>query len=97
MELMIVVFCIGLLILGTREEVLKNKNLYFGSGLYLLSAVLNIFALSEFDYSYVLPFTSLTYVWTLLISYFILKEKMTIKKVIGVSLIVFGAFLISIV
>ena len=25
MELMIIVFCIGLLILGTREEVLKNK------------------------------------------------------------------------
>lgn len=77
-------------------ELIKNKNLYLGGGLYLVSAVLNVWLLKFLDYSIVLPLTSLTYVWTMLLSHKILEEKITIRKVCGVSLVIVGAILVSI-
>lgn len=62
-------------------EMLKNVNLYIGGGLYLTSAVLNIWVLRYLDYSVVLPLTSFTYIWTMAVSYLVLKEKITIKKI----------------
>lgn len=80
------------------ENILKmflNINLYVGGGLYLISAVLNIFVLRFLDYSVVLPLTSITYIWTMVFSYLILKENITTKKVVGVVLILLGAVLVS--
>ena len=74
---------------------IKNANLYVGGFLYLASAVLNIWILRYLDYSVVLPLTSLTYIWTMLLSYLILKEKITEKKIAGVILILVGAVCIS--
>ncbi|WP_160683827.1 EamA family transporter [Clostridium sp. C2-6-12] len=73
-----------------------NKNLYIGGGLYFLSAILNIYILRSLEYSIVLPLTSITYIWTMIISYFILKEKVTTKKIFGIIFIFFGALLITI-
>lgn len=75
---------------------LKNANLYIGGCLYLASAVLNIWILRYLDYSVVLPLTSLTYIWTMVLSYLILKEKITKKKIGGVVLIMIGAICVSI-
>ena len=80
------------------EGVLKmflNINLYIGGGLYLISAVLNVYILRYLDYSVVLPLTSITYIWTMVLSYMILKEKITVKKMIGVLLILIGAVFVS--
>lgn len=74
---------------------LKNINLYIGGFLYLISAVLNILALRVLDYSIVLPLTSITYIWTMIISYLILKEKITKKKVGGVIFIIAGAICVA--
>ena len=71
-------------------DMLKNINLYIGGFLYVSSAVLNIWLLKILDYSVILPLTSLTYIWTMIISYFILKEKITVKKVLGICLILIG-------
>ncbi len=76
-------------------KMLFNLNLYVGGGLYILSAVLNIYVLKYLDYSVVLPLTSITYIWTMVLSYFSLKERITVKKVLGVALIVGGAVLVS--
>ena len=75
---------------------IKNINLYIGGFLYLASAVLNIWILRYLDYSVVLPLTSLTYIWTMILSYLILKEKITLKKVGGIVLILVGAICVSI-
>lgn len=80
---------------GKEKNLLKNKYLYLGGILYFIASLLNIFVLSKLEYSYVLPFTALTYVWTMFISYLVLKEKITAKKIIGVTLIVGGAIMIS--
>lgn len=76
-------------------QMLKDVNLYLGAGIYLLSAVLNIIILRYLDYSVVLPLTSITYIWTMLISYLILKENVTKKKIVGVILILVGAIFIA--
>lgn len=77
-------------------ELIKNVNLYIGAGLYLLSAIINIVVLRFLEYSVVLPLTSITYVWTMIISYLFLKEKVGIKKLIGVSFVVIGCICIVI-
>lgn len=74
---------------------LKSVNLYIGGFLYLASAVLNVWILRYLDYSVVLPLTSLTYIWTMVLSYMILKEKITAKKIGGVVLILLGAICVS--
>ena len=81
---------------GKIKEYLYDVNLYIGGGLYLAAAVLNIIVLRKLDYSLVLPLTSITYIWTMLVSYLVLKEKITKKKMIGVLLILIGAVCISI-
>ena len=75
-------------------ELLKNRNIYLGAFLYIFSALLNIYVLKYLDYSIVLPLTSLTYIWTMIISKFLLKEKLTYKKIIGTFLIFCGALII---
>lgn len=75
---------------------IKNVNLYIGGLLYLASAILNIWLLRYLEYSVVLPLTSLTYIWTMVFSYMILKEKITKKKICGVFLILIGAICVSI-
>lgn len=74
---------------------LRNVNLYIGGFLYLTSAVLNIWILRYLDYSVVLPLTSLTYIWTMVLSYLILKERITKKKIGGVVLILIGSICVS--
>lgn len=76
-------------------SLLKNVNLYIGGGLYLLSAVINNIILKQLAYSSVLPLTSITYIWTMLLSCLILEEKITKRKGAGVVLIIIGAVIIS--
>lgn len=77
-------------------DLIKNYNLYLGGFLYLLSAVLNIYLLKYLDYSLVLPMTSITYIWTLIISYQFLKEKISLKKIVGVFIIITGVIILAI-
>ena len=78
------------------KEMLSNINIYLGAGLYLIAAILNIIVLRTLDYSFVLPFTAMTYIWTMVVSYLFLKEKINAKKVIGVLLIISGAILVAV-
>lgn len=73
---------------------LFNINLYIGGSLYLVAALLNIYVLRFMEYSVVLPLTSITYIWTMVVSYLFLKEKITKKKIAGVCLIVVGAIVL---
>lgn len=77
-------------------KMITNLNLYAGGGLYLASAILNIFVLRHMNYSVVLPLTSVTYIWTMVLSYLILKERISQKKVLGVVCIVVGAVCVAI-
>ena len=77
------------------KELVKNMNLYIGGILYLIAIILNIYVLRCLDYSTVLPLASITYIWTVLLSCFFLKEKINKEKIIGLIGIVIGAILIA--
>lgn len=79
----------------TIIEVPKRIELYFGSILYLISIFFYIKALRITSLSILLPQTALTYVWTLIISYKVLKETMTKYKFFGAFLILLGSFIVS--
>ncbi len=76
-------------------NLMKTPSLYVGGALYLLASVLNIYVLRILDYSSVLPLSSFTYVWTLFLAKLRFDEKLTIKKVFGIFLIVIGAVMVS--
>ena len=76
-------------------SLIKNITLYVGGLLYVASAVLNIWVLRYLEYSVVLPLTSLTYIWTMLLSYLILKEKISVKMIMGIGFIIIGSVLVS--
>ena len=77
-------------------SLLRIKAIYIGVFFYVLGAVLNVYVLMYLPYSIVLPFTSISYIWSTLIASIILKEKITYQKVIGLSCIVIGAALLGI-
>lgn len=68
--------------------------LYIGGGLYVICALLNIWALKYLEYSKMLPLTSITYIWTLVLAYFIFKERISKRKIVGIIAISLGAFLV---
>ncbi|MDR0875292.1 MAG: multidrug transporter [Clostridiales Family XIII bacterium] len=74
---------------------LRQKTFWLGGLLYLVAAVNNIFLLRYFDYSILLPMSSITYIWTMVIASRLLGEQITKRKIFGVCAIIAGAVLIS--
>lgn len=70
-------------------------NFIIGGILYSGGAIFNIILLKYVPYTIVYPLTAITYVWSLIIAYFFLSEKITKRKWIGVSFIIVGALVIS--
>lgn len=77
------------------KDSICSSYLYLGALFYLVCAILNIWVLRYLDYSKMLPLTSITYIWTLILSYLIFKENISYRKVIGIIAIFFGAFLVA--
>ncbi|KGX91467.1 multidrug transporter [Pontibacillus marinus BH030004 = DSM 16465] len=65
-----------------------------GGTFYMTGALLNIYLLTLLPYTVVYPITSVTYIWTMILSAYFLHEKITIKKMIGVLLISLGSVLL---
>ena len=76
-------------------KLLFDPKFYIGGFLYVAAAIANIWVLRYLDYSVVLPLTSLTYIWAMVLAHFALKEKISPKKIAGVLMILAGAVLIS--
>ncbi len=77
-------------------NLLKNIYFYIGGFLYFLAMVVNIIILKTVPYSVCMPLGTINYVWTMLISYKFLKEKITKKKILGVFFIILGCVVIGI-
>lgn len=76
-------------------ELIRCPSLYIGGCLYFVSAIINVVLLRYLDYSLVLPLTALTYVWTMIISHMVFKEKINGKRVAGIILILSGVIAIA--
>lgn len=75
-----------------------NKLISFlalGGIFYVAGAILNIFLLKRLPYTIVFPLTSVTYFWTIILSSVGLKERITGRKLIAVTLILVGCICLS--
>ena len=75
----------------TLREIYRNGWFFGGGGLYFVTALMNIALLRYLDYSVVLPFTSLTYVWSAVLSATVLTEQVSLKHGVALALLVCGA------
>lgn len=78
------------------KSLILNPYFYLGGGLYVLSALLDLYLLKQLPYSIVVPLGSLTYIWTLGISYRFLGERVTRQKLLGIVLILIGVSLMAV-
>lgn len=76
------------------KSLVTTPQIWLGGLFYLAGALLNIYLLRGYSYSIVYPLTSLTYVWSLIISALLLHEKVTVQKLFGIAAICLGAFLL---
>ena len=67
----------------------------FGIGLYFISALAWVYALSRVDLGYAYPFVSLSYVMIILSARFVLGETVPPVRWIGISLICVGVLLVA--
>ena len=74
---------------------LHIKTFWAGGLLYIVAAVNNIFLLGYLDYSILFPMSSITYIWTMIVAYKLLGEKITARKLIGVAAVICGATLLA--
>lgn len=79
---------------GSAVSIIKSFHFYVGGLLYFLSALLNIYLLKHIDYSILLPLTSITYIWTLVLSFLFLKEKISVRLIAGIALVICGVTLL---
>lgn len=75
-------------------DLLFSKEFYLGVIIYLISASMNIYVLKFLPYTIVLPLTSITYIWTLILARYYLKENVNVQKKVGVFLIILGTILV---
>ena len=64
---------------------------FVGGGLlYFVSALLDIWLLKCLPYVVVLPLSALTYGWSMALAWLVLKERISVQKIVGVLLIISG-------
>jgi drug/metabolite transporter (DMT)-like permease len=73
----------------------KNYNAILGFFFFGLSAIFFVIGLRYGELSVLYPLTSLTYIWTCLLSTKMLKEKMSRSKWFGIAFIIIGVILIG--
>jgi uncharacterized membrane protein len=73
----------------------KSSTIWFGILCMLLFMVCHMLVLSWADYSFVMPFSAITYALVPLLGFFWLHEQVSPARWAGIALIMFGVFLIS--
>jgi drug/metabolite transporter (DMT)-like permease len=78
------------------KGIIANKQFMLGVLCYGLATLIFLGVLKYADLSYAYPLVSITYLWVILLSKFILKEKIGAWKIAGVLLIIAGIVLVNI-
>jgi len=83
-------------ILWNFSSIITNFPFLFGFFLYGLGAIVLIFALKHGELSVLYPFIALSFIWVYLLSFFLLSEKITIFKWLGIVFIIVGVSFIGV-
>ncbi len=70
--------------------------IFVGLLIYACSALLWIIVLKHFEVSYAVPFFSLGYVITAFLGWLFLKEKLSLKVILSILIIVVGVILVGV-
>lgn len=76
-------------------RIITNPYVVIGLGIYGLSTILWLVALSRVDLSFIYPFASLGYVIMLFASWQLFHEQITIMRLVGCAVVILGVVLIS--
>jgi drug/metabolite transporter (DMT)-like permease len=76
-------------------KALTSPGVIIGLIIYALGAMLWLIVLSREDVSFAFPLVSLAYVIAIVLSAVILKEEITLPKIIGSLIIIVGIFIIA--
>src|SRR3989344_9022109 len=76
-------------------KALLSPGVIFGLGLYGLGALLWLIVLSKEDVSFAFPLVSFAYVIAIVLSAVILKEHVTLPRIVGSAIIMLGIFIIA--
>jgi drug/metabolite transporter (DMT)-like permease len=76
-------------------KLLRNKDLWIGGTLYVVSTAFTIWLLQLVEYSVAVPLGSMTYVWSIFIAKYMLGESIPKRRVAGICLIVTGVVIIA--
>jgi len=79
------------------KKLIKNYYFFIAATLYVISSLGYLLILKTTPLSILYPMTAITYLWTAIIAYILLKEKFTRTKIIGIALIILGIALMNIV
>ncbi|MBQ1881567.1 MAG: multidrug transporter [Lachnospiraceae bacterium] len=80
----------------SKIDIIKSPFFYLGGILYVVSSCLGIVLLQLLPYAVVLPLGSLTYVWTMFISRWLLHEDITRRKLLGMAVLISGVILLAV-
>ncbi len=73
----------------------KNKGIVLGLLIYLVSLVIYLFALSSAPLSFVYPTFASSFIFVALLSFFLIKESFTFKRIAGILLIFIGILIVG--
>jgi len=80
---------------GGIRSLVKSKGIWAGGIIYLVSLVVYLKALGSGQLSFVYPTFASAFVFVTLISHFLLREKLNLKRVSGIALVVIGIIIVA--
>lgn len=76
-------------------QMATNPLLIVGLGIFFLSTVFWLLALTKADLSFVYPFLSLTYIAVLVGGALLFHEQVTVPRIVGFIVIIVGVFIVA--
>ena len=82
-------------ILKSLLQILSSRDIWLGIALMLVFMICHMLVLSWADFSFVMPFSAVSYALVPLAGYFWLGESVHLARWVGIALIVLGVLLVS--
>ena len=76
-------------------NLLLSPYMLFGIGIYMFATVFWMYLLGEYEYSFIYPMSSMTFVMSLFFASYVFDEEITLYKIIGVLIIILGVFIVT--
>jgi len=82
-------------ILSSYVTIFTSPLIIFGIAIYFASILLWLYALTIVELSYAYPFLALSYIFVILGSWYFLGEAVSMLRLVGVLIIVFGVLVVA--